>query len=150
MIEFLFFVIISLAFVIAYRALQVNKKLDAEYHSFLLENEGLELFCYTNRELFCDVIEQEIVPTLEDSVRIVKLKGKEPHSEFEVKFISRALNELKNVGFPNVMKIVNGKFVDISMHKQIYDGINNGKRSDLPELVRLNINRIRGSGDHST
>ena len=109
-----------------------------------MQNEGLEFFCYTNRLKFCEAIEDKLVPSLDEHIHVIKLIGKEPETHFNRRFISHALYNLKEVGFPNVMKIVDGRFVDFSLHKPIYDAINNGNTNLLPSLVHEKLTKLRG------
>lgn len=137
---FLFISIILLFFfIVGYSTNKDRKQFELEYSKFLSKNEGMELLCYTNREKFENVIESEVLPSLDESVHIVKLIGKEPRTNLDEKFISHALNSIKNVGFSNIMKVVNGQFIDVSLHNDIYNSINNGKSNDLAGIVNSEI-----------
>ena len=141
---FLFISIILLFFfVVGYSNYNDRKKLDIEYSEFLSKNEGMELFCYTNREKFESIIETEILPSLDESIHIVKLIGKEPSTNLNKRFISHALYRIENVGFPNIMKVVNGNFLDVSLHCEIYNSINNEKSEELVGLVNSKIELLR-------
>jgi hypothetical protein len=122
---------------------KARRKFDSQYQEFLSENEGLEIFCYTNRLKFCSVIETELIPKLDENIHVIKLEGKEPKTSLDVRFISHALYNIKEVGFPNTMKIVNGTFIDYSLHKPVYDAINNNNLSILPTLVNEKLNKLR-------
>ena len=144
----LLYVILIIAFILfswlSYLGWLSDKKQQKErFEAFLLSNNGIELFCYTNRKRFCEVIEEEIIPSLDKSINIVKLNGKEPQTELDKEMISYALYRIKNIGFPNVMKIVNGKLIDLSMHKEVYDCINNGKSENLAGIVSSKFKEIR-------
>ncbi len=140
----LFFVIFSMICIAGYRSSQETKRFKQAYNTFLEENEGREFFCYTNREGFCNFIEEKLIPNLDDDIFIVKLEGKVPKSEFDEKFISYSLYRLNNVGFPNVMKIVNGQFIDQSIHSEIYNAINNEKYNEMPTIVQEALLKVRG------
>ncbi|WP_210330270.1 hypothetical protein [Aliikangiella sp. G2MR2-5] len=141
----LFFVVFLLICFAGYRSSQENKRFKEAYDAFLEENEGSEFFCYTNRELFCSFIEEKLIPNLEGDIFIVKLEGKVPKSEFDEKFMSYSLCRLRNVGFPNVMKIVNGQFIDHSIHNEIYNAINNEKFDEVQTIVQNALLKIRGA-----
>ena len=131
---------------LTYSGAQANKKFKLEHSEFLSKHEGLEVFCYTNREKFQNIIEEELLPNLDESISIVKLIGKEPNTNLDKRFISYALYRLNNIGFPNVMKIVNGQFLDISLHNEIYNGINNKKQKELVSLVNEKLEILREHG----
>jgi len=139
----LFSIIILFLGASAYSNSQAQKRFDIEYSEFLSNNEGIELFCYTNREKFLYIIENDILPYLDESINIIKLVGKEPVTSLDVKFISQALYKIENIGFPNVMKVVNGELLDISLHCEIYNAINNGKSDELIELVYTKFEMLR-------
>jgi len=125
------------------KATRTRHKFTAEYNLFLAEHEGLEIFCYTNRLKFCDAIEAQLVPTLDEHIHVIKLNGKVPQTRLNERVISHALCNLKGVGFPNVMRVVDGKFIDSSLHKPIYDAINNNNTNLLPSLVHDKLRRLR-------
>jgi hypothetical protein len=122
---------------------KAGRKLENEYAEFLSKNEGLEIFCYTNREKYQDIIEAKLLPDLDKTINVVKLLGKEPKTKLEQRFISLILYRIKNVGFPNVMKIVEGQVIDISLHSEIYNAINNGDPEEMIGLVNSNMQRLR-------
>ncbi len=120
-------------------------KFKEDYDAWLSKHEGEEFFCYTSRNNSVEEIENHLIPTFNDSIHVVKLVGKEPHSNLEQKFISHSLYNLENVGFPNVMKIINGKMHDLSMHSPVYDAINQGRSAELPKLVLQTMIELRGA-----
>jgi hypothetical protein len=63
---------------------------------------------------------------------VIFLNGKIPKSNFPEKFISRMLYRIDNIGFPNIMKIVDGKVIDISLKKEFYKELNKD-----PEVSRI-------------
>ncbi len=145
---YLFLIILIIVFVLiaiaSAKATKAHQKFIEEYNEFLEGNEGLEIFCYTNRLKFCDAIEAQLIPTLNENIHVIKLIGKIPQTQLNESFISHALCNLKEVGFPNVMRVVDGKFIDLSLHKPIYDVINNNNINLLPSLVHEKLKRLRG------
>ena len=125
---------------------RATKKRKEEYLEFLKCHDGVEIFCYTNRKNFYEIIEREIIPSLDSSIKIVKLIGKEPSTDLNEEMVSHMLFNIKNIGFPNAMKIVKGEVIDISMHKELYDGINNGNIQNITELVQSKFAEIRHRG----
>lgn len=93
-----------------------DKKFLGEYKDFLSKHEGRKFFCYTNRRNAVGAIEKNVIPFLDDSINIIKLVGKKPHTELDERFIGYALYNLRNIGFPNVMRIIDGEMYDISLH----------------------------------
>jgi hypothetical protein len=79
MLDYFLFISIILIFffVVGYSNYKDRKQFELEYSEFLSKNEGMELFCYTNREKFENVIETKILPSLDESIHVVKLIGKE-------------------------------------------------------------------------
>ena len=143
----LFFIIIPLIVILVIIASNQSKrernKFLERYQEFLNQNEGHEFFCYTNRKEFVDVIEQQLIPKLDSTIKIIKLEGKDPITDINREFISYALNRLINIGFPNVMKISNGVVEDISLHNEIYNAINNKKFGELQPLVENALLKLR-------
>lgn len=135
--------IITLVVIASVKGAQKRQRLNEEYQEFLKQHDGLEIFCYTNRLKSCGVIESELIPKLDKHVHIIKLIGKEPQTELDMKHISRALYSVKEIGFPSIMKIVNGRVIDLSLHKAIYDAINNQKVDVLPSLVNRKLEELR-------
>lgn len=142
----IFIVFFLLCCIASYFSAKERKRFQSEYRSFMEENEGLELFVYTNREKFCGFIEENLIPSIDDSVNIVKLEGKKPQTKLNERFISHALYRVKNVGFPNVMKIVSGEFIDASLHNEIYNAISNERHNEVCEKIQHALSKLR---DHS-
>lgn len=143
----LFIIIISATIILILIACYQSKKQREiflqRYQEFLVEHEGEEFFCYTNRKEFFDVIEQQLIPKLDQKINVIKLEGKTPITHLNREFVSYALYRLDNIGFPNVMKINNGTMMDISLHNEIYNAINNKKFSDIQALVEDALSKIR-------
>lgn len=113
-----------------------DKKFLAEYKEFLNQNEGMKIFCYTNRKNSVHAIESNVLPSLDDSINIVKLVGKKPHTDLDERFVGYALYNLQNIGFPNVLQIRNGQMHDVSLHKKMYAALNENKVSELHSIVK--------------
>jgi hypothetical protein len=143
----LFFIIIPVIVILVIIASNQSKrernKFLERYQEFLNQNEGQEFFCYTNRKEFVDVIEQQLIPKLDSTIKIIKLEGKDPITDLNREFISYALNRLTNIGFPNVMKISHGVVEDISLHNEIYNAINTKKFGELQPLVENALLKLR-------
>ena len=73
-----------------------RKKFEEKYAEFLIENNGLNFFCYNNRKNSKDFIENNILPNLIEEIDIVFLNGKYVESEYPAEFISQALRMLNN------------------------------------------------------
>jgi hypothetical protein len=114
-----------------------DAKFKADYALFLSQHEGEEFFCYTNRKNSVNDIENYILPELGDAIKVIKLEGKEPQTDLDHRFISHALYNLKYVGFPNIMKIVNAEMHDYSIHNQVYSAISQSCSEKLPEILRI-------------
>ena len=129
-------IMVILALVSAIFPSKADAKFKEEYALFLSQHEGDEFFCYTNRKNSVNEIEKYILPELDDSILIIKLVGKNPQTDLDQRFISYALHHLKNVGFPNIMKIANSKIHDYSLHNKTYSAISQGQAEQLPEIVQ--------------
>ena len=116
-----------------------RKKFEKKYAEFLNENNGKNFFCYNNRKNSKQYIEEDIVPNLSDGIEIVYLNGKKIESEYNSEFISEALYGLKHYNkFPHLMKIRNGKLIDISINNQFY-GVLNMNKSKTELLNKINV-----------
>ena len=135
--------IVILVVIASYQSKRERNKFLERYQEFLNQNEGQEFFCYTIRKDFVDVIEQQLIPTLDSRIKIIKLEGKDPITDLDREFISYALNRLISIGFPNVMKITHGVVEDISLHNEIYNAINNKKFGELQPLVENALSTLR-------
>ncbi len=113
--------------------------------SWLKDHEGEIFFCYTNRKNSIKEIEQYILPKLDSSIHIVFLEGKKPKSELDNRFVSHSLYRLENVGFPNVMRVVNGKMQDYSLHNPVYSAINQSRLSELGNITKQAINNLKSN-----
>lgn len=148
----LFITIISatiiLILIASYQSKKQRERFLKRYREFLAAHEGEEFFCYTNRKEFVDVLEQQLIPKLGLKINIIKLEGKTPITDLNHEFVSYALYRLDNIVFPNVMKINNGVMMDISLHNEIYNAINNKKFSDIQALVEDALSELRDRPKH--
>lgn len=121
---------------------KVDKQFQVDYAEFLKKHDGYVFFCYTNRKVSVDAIEKNVLPNLDKAVHVIKLVNKSPQSKFDERFISNALNNLKNVGFPNVMKIVNNEIIDYSLHNQVYDAVNQKNELTLAQIIADGLRKL--------
>lgn len=120
-----------------------NRKSDKEYQEFLNNNNGKKFFCYTSRKYVCDFVEDRILPLMDEDINVIFLNGKIPKSNFPERFISRMLYRIDNVGFPNIMKIADGKVIDISIKKEFYKELNkDADASSITNLINLGFKII--------
>jgi len=119
-------------------------KFKEDYAAWLRKHEGEEFFCYTSRRNSVDEVEKHIIPILESSIHVVKLIGKETQTNLNDQFISYSLYNLKHVGFPNLMKVVDGKMYDYSLHSPFYGLLNQCKLTELPKLISNGLKTLRG------
>jgi len=146
------FILLSPIFLVylAYREVFPSKeslKFEAEYLEWLRQHEGEVFFCYTNRKKPIGLIEKYVLPELDAAINVVMLEGKVPQTTLNQRFVSHSLNNVKNVGFPNVMQVIDGKMCDYSLHKPIYNAINQSKFSELPSIVNAGISVLDNSGE---
>lgn len=115
-----------------------HKKFEKKYAEFLIENNGKNFFCYNNRKNSKKYIEEDIVPNLNDEIEVVFLNGRKIESKYNSEFISEALYGLKHYNkFPHLMKIRNGKLIDISINNPFY-GVLNMNKSKSELLKKIN------------
>lgn len=124
-----------------------SKKFKKKYVEFLNENHGKNFFCYNNRKNSKHYIEEEILPSLNSQIEIVYLNGKKIDLEYNSEFISEALYGLKTYNkFPHLMKIRNGKLIDMSINNPFY-GVLNMNQSKTKLLNQINqffeLNQIK-------
>lgn len=120
-----------------------NRKFDKEYQEFLNNNNGKKFFCYTSRKYVCDFVENRILPLMDNDINVIFLNGKIPKSNFPERFISRMLIRIDNIGFPNIMKIVDGKVIDISLKREFYRELNkDAEVSKITNLIDLGFKTI--------
>ena len=121
-----------------------DKKIKKAFKKKLLEHEGLEIFTYTSRKKSKDTIENYILPKLPQDLHIVYLNGRAPVTSLDTKFISQVLGQIKNIGFPNIVKISGGKLKDVSIKKEFYAALNKGNNIELVvELIKRELEILR-------
>ncbi|MDI6403017.1 hypothetical protein QLX67_13505, partial [Balneolaceae bacterium ANBcel3] len=125
-ILFLPIIIIAIPFLIwsYFDSLAFNKK----YNDYLQTISGTNFFCYNNRTNSKDYIEKNILPTLSTDIKVIFLDGKTPKSEYDQRFISKALYSIKDrKGFPYLLKISDGQIIDKSINNDFYNTMNQNK-----------------------
>ncbi len=115
------------------------------YRQFLCDHEGLELFCYTNRAHSEQIIERALIPQLPPELAVVKLIGKTPESDLPQAMVSHMLYELEHRGLPCVMRIHRGEVADLSLHRAIYNAINQHKTELLEGIVSDGLLSLRST-----
>lgn len=120
-----------------------NADLQKMYTNFLVEHEGSEIFCYTNRRNSVKLIEELVLPMLPKGTQIVKLEGKEVNTSLNKSCVSYMLYQLSDIGFPNVIKISKGSIIDISLKKKVYSAINQNKEDLLLCIITSGLNGVR-------
>jgi hypothetical protein len=112
-------------------SIATNKK----YNQYLLSIEGTNFFCYNNRANSRDFIEKNILPALDPNIRVIYLEGKTPKSEYDQRFISKALYSIKDrKGFPYLLKVSKGQLIDKSINNDFYSTMNQNK--DIGQLMK--------------
>lgn len=120
-----------------------SKQSEKEYQHFLAENNGKKFFCYTSRKKSKELIEKSVLPLLDKDIHVILLNGKNPISDFPSKYISTMLYRIKNIGFPNIMKIVNQKVTDISLKKEFHNNkYNQTGIIKFGEIIKSGFNLI--------
>lgn len=134
-------IIIPTALWLNYSSKKAFENFLLKYQKFLNENEGQAFFCYTSRRGSKYLIEQNLLPALSENIETILLNGKQPISRFPEKFISHALYKINNVGFPSVMKIIDGKMVDTSLHNEFYALLN--QNQDISTLANIVHSKLK-------
>lgn len=113
-----------------------DKVFEKTYQEYLNSINGTFFFCYNNRKNSQKFIEQNLLPILPKDVKLIFLNGKKVESNFEQKFMSKALYSLKDrKGFPYLLKVSNGTIIDKSINKEFYN-IKNENR-ELEYLIKI-------------
>lgn len=101
-----------------------NKK----YVIFLQNIEGTRFFCYNNKTNSYSYINRNILPILSTDIKVIFLDGKVPKSDYETKFISHMLYQIKDrKGFPYLLKVSQGRLIDKSINNDFYNTKNQDK-----------------------
>ncbi len=136
LLELLVLIISSLLFPILIVQLIIglfnNKTFNKGYLMYLQSIEGTMFFCYNNRKTSIHFIEQEIIPKLSPEIKIIFVNGRKLQTEYNTGYLSHALYQIKRtVGFPYLLKVVDGKMADYSINKELFDIINKRKNKNI-------------------
>ena len=123
---------------------EYQRLFQAEYGAYLSSIEGTEFFCYTSRTNSRWFIEEHILPSLDGCIKVILLEGRDPRSKEPTKFIQNALYKIEHIGFPNVMKVIDGQMFDRSLHSELYNTINrNLPPAEFLRLVKEALKELR-------
>ena len=113
-----------------------DKVFEKAYKEYLNSINGTFFFCYNNRKNSQKFIEEKLLPVLSKDVKLIFLNGKKVESNFEQKYMSKALYSIKDrKGFPYLLKVSNGTIIDKSINKEFYN-IKNQNR-ELENLINI-------------
>ncbi len=105
-----------------------NLAYNRKYKAYLQTINGTNFFCYNNKTNSKDFIEKNILPTLSSDINVIYLDGRTPKSDFEQKYISKTLYNIKDSkGFPYLLKISNGHLIYKSINNDFYNTMNQNK-----------------------
>ncbi|TCC90253.1 hypothetical protein EZ428_13315 [Pedobacter frigiditerrae] len=109
------------------------------YEQYVLKINNANFFCYNNKQSIQKLIEQEVLPLLNNSINVIYLDGRNPVSDFNKSYISTVLYGIKDKkGFPYILKIRDGVVVDKSINADLYYTINhNESMSSLVKKIDL-------------
>ena len=96
-----------------------KKKLKQQYKTFLKANDEVVFFCYSDRRNKHAWVEQHILPHLDPNLNVILVQGSDTKSDFDKRCISYMLDNVKNKDCPNLMRISNGKVIDVSLVKDM-------------------------------
>lgn len=139
-ILFLPFIILFLIFDFFQR-----KRFKKKYINYLSSIEGKKFFCYNARKNGHHYVEKNIIPKLADDIEYIFMEGKNVKSAYAREYISHMLFAISDrKGFPYLIKINNGKALDMSLNRQFYNFKNQNKNSDdLIILINNNFNKLK-------
>lgn len=122
-----------------------RKRFKKRYRNYLLTIEGKKFFCYNNRKNNHHYIEKNILPNLTNDIEPVFLEGKRIRNEDNREYLSHMLlNVSKRKGFPYIIKISNGKALDISMNNEFYNFKSQNKNpEDLIVLINTSFENLK-------
>ena len=122
-----------------------DKKISREFKNKLVQHNGMELFTYTSRKNSKTIIERDILPNLPKELTVVYLDGRKPTSSLEPLLVSQILYRIKNIGFPNIVRISDGDIKDVSIKKEFYEALNKGSSmNELVDLIHDKLKILRG------
>ena len=114
-----------------------DKQFQKRYHQFLERMNGACFFCYNSRKSSIEFARDVIVPELSTSIHIVFVDGNKVVAASESEYISKMLGSItERKGFPYLLKIENGKVLDLSVNNQFYS-IMIGRKPIAPLMERI-------------
>ncbi|NRA68969.1 MAG: hypothetical protein HRU19_31150 [Pseudobacteriovorax sp.] len=139
--------VLLIIFIVIWPFLYLNeKKFGKEFSADLVKNDGLEFFTYTSKKSSKSSIERDIIPYLPKELKVVLLEGKKPITDLDDLFVSQVLYRLKNIGFPNLVKIQDGQIHDISVKKEFYNALNQSQPMDeVVQLIYRKLEKMRST-----
>jgi hypothetical protein len=122
-----------------------KKGFKKRYSNYLVSIEGKKFFCYSNRKNNHHYIEKNIIPNLTNDIKPVFPEGKRIRNEDNREYLSyMLLNVSKRKGFPYIIKISNGKALDISMNNEFYNFKSQNKNpEDLIVLINASFENLK-------
>lgn len=129
----LFLVFIAIPFTVVMSPFDYlgNRKFEKEYKQFLETIEGENFFIYNNRKKALDFIQNEVLGKLPSKIKVFYLDGRKLENEQKGEYYSVMIKRLNNyTKFPHLMKVRNGKVVDVSINQELFNWKNQGKNSN--------------------
>jgi hypothetical protein len=115
---------------------QRDEKFEAAYLDFLSEQNANKFFIYTNKKKNRKFVEEVIIPNLHEEIKVIFLEGKIPRSEFEIRLVSRLLNDQKIAGgFPWLINISDSKVHAYSINNAVYNAMRGGNPQAVLSLI---------------
>lgn len=112
-----------------------NLAFNKKYKTYLQTIDKTKFFCYNNRTNSKDFIEKHVLSKLSPEVKVIYLDGRVPKSDYEQRFISKALYSIKDKkGFPYLLKVKDGQVIDKSINNDFYNTMNQNK--NIEQLSR--------------
>lgn len=108
-----------------------TKITDKQLENYLLTLGNKNFFCYNNRVGARDFIDKNIYPRLHKGIEFIYIDGRRPESKYEEDKISQIFGKFKNFNrFPHLVKIRNGKIIDLSINNEFFNTRNQNKSPD--------------------
>ena len=127
----------------------INKKqFKQRYKLFLDAHDNMVFFCYSDRSNKHDLVEQQILPRLDPSINVIFVQESKPDSDFDTRCISYMLDNVSNNGCPNLMRISNGKVIDIALEKPIREAFSGN--SDIESFVKTVHEKVNALAEFAT
>ena len=93
-----------------------------KYEDYLKTIEGTKFFCYNSKTNRHRYVKKHILHLLPSDVKIIYINGRRPITEYDSKYIKKALESIKDKkGYPYLLKIRNGKLLNKSMNEVFYN-----------------------------